>query len=152
MVGDWVRVNRDGLCIKNSTIVKVLGVEGESKLKEKGLIGYAGCQPLDKEQFCGGIWLDYLAPIPITPEILEKNGFTYCKSDGGVYLHTTISYGNWDVDVVLFDVTDEYRNNQLHISSPDDSYIAIHLMECNHVHELQHALRLCGIKKEISLC
>lgn len=95
---------------------------------------------------------EHIKPIPLTPEILEKNGFTYCKSDGGFYLHTTISYGNWDVDVVLFDVTDEYRNNQLHISSPDDSYIAIHLMECNHVHELQHALRLCGIKKEISLC
>lgn len=92
-----------------------------------------------------------LDPIPITPEILEKNGFTYCKSDGGFYLHTTMSYGDWEVEVVLFNATDEYRNNQLHISSPDDSYIAIHLMECNHVHELQHALRLCGIKKEIKI-
>lgn len=104
------------------------------------------------KEFEGAASYDRIFPIPITPEILEKNGFTYCKSDGGFYLYTTISYGNWDVDVVLFDVTDEYRNNQLHISSPDDSYIAIHLMECNHVHELQHALRLCGIKKEISLC
>lgn len=92
-----------------------------------------------------------LEPIPLSKEILEKNGFTYCKSDGGFYLHATISYGNWDVYVVLFNVTDEYRNNQLHIASPDDSYTAIHLMECNHVHELQHALRLCGIEKEIVL-
>ena len=151
MIGDWVRVNRDGLCIKNGTIVKVLGVDGESKLKEKGLIGYAGCQPLDKEQFCGGIWLDYLEPIPLTPDIMEKNGFTYCKSDGGFYLPTTISYGNWDVDVILFNVTDEYRNNQLHIGTPDDSITILHLMECNHVHELQHALRLCGIEKEIEI-
>jgi len=92
-----------------------------------------------------------IEPIPLTPEILEKNGFTYCKSDGGFYLPTTISYGNWDVDVILFNVTDEYRNNQLHIGTPDDSITFLHLMECNHVHELQHALRLCGIEKEIVL-
>ena len=93
----------------------------------------------------------YFEPIPITPEILEKNGFMYCKSDGGFCLPTTISYGNWDVDVILFNVTDEYRNNQLHIGTPDDSITILHLMECNHVHELQHALRLCGIEKEIVL-
>lgn len=92
-----------------------------------------------------------IEPIPITPEILEKNGFMYCKSDGGFCLPTTISYGNWDVDVILFNVTDEYRNNQLHIGTPDDSITILHLMECNHVHELQHALRLCGIKKEIKI-
>lgn len=77
MIGDWVRVNRDGLCIKKNTAVRVMGIDGESKLKEKGLVGCAGCHPLDKNQFDGGIWIDYLDPIPLTPEILEKNGFVF---------------------------------------------------------------------------
>lgn len=129
MIGDWVCTEHDAIPRQIDWI----------RTGEVGLLWNKVVTP------------PYLVPILITPEILEKNGFTYCKSDGGFYLHTTISYGNWDVDVVLFDVTDEYRNNQLHISSPDDSYIAIHLMECNHVHELQHALRLCGIEKEIKI-
>lgn len=92
-----------------------------------------------------------LEPIPITLEILERNGFTYCERTGGCYLYTTISYGNWGAEVVLFDVNSEYRNNQLHIGSPDDSDTFLHLMECNYVHQLQHALRLCGIEKEIEI-
>lgn len=135
MIGDWVYILHGGKATHYGKVTALLpsgAIESEID----------GSHALSSS----------VEPIPITPEILKKNGFTYCKSDGGFYLHTTISYGNWDVDVVLFDVTDEYRNNQLHISSPDDSYIAIHLMECNHVHELQHALRLCGIEKEISLC
>lgn len=93
----------------------------------------------------------YIDAIPLTPEILEKNGFTYCKSNGGFYLYTTISYGNWDAEVVLFDVNSEYRNNQLHIGSPDDSDTFLHLMECNYVHQLQHAFRVLGIKQEIKI-
>lgn len=135
MVGDWVLLWDD-----NPARVDCIG-NVEVYLSE----------PRGQHELDWRVTYEHIKPIPITPEILEKNGFTYCKSDGGFYLHTTISYGNWDVNVVLFDITDEYRNNQLHISSPDDSYIAIHLMECNHVHELQHALRLCGIDKEIVL-
>lgn len=146
MIGDWVYGCTDPYSPdeeQKKFPVKVIRIDIDGDIYTMG--NNPSDDPYDDE------WWN-IEPIPLTPEILEKNGFTYCKSDGGFYLHTTISYGNWDVDVVLFDVTDEYRNNQLHISSPDDSYIAIHLMECNHVHELQHALRLCGIKKEISLC
>lgn len=146
MLGDWVYMKAHrGF---DSQYIKVETIPDSSSDTH---YGHIGAYPISEDMDFRDIEDSNLEPIPLTPEILEKNGFTYCKSDGGFYLHTTISYGNWDVDVVLFDVTDEYRNNQLHISSPDDSYIAIHLMECNHVHELQHALRLCGIEKEIEL-
>ena len=110
-----------------------------------------GKKPVRILQLSEGKDYKEIRPIPLTQEILEKNGFYYCKRTGGCYLYTTISYGNWDAEVVLFDVNSEYRNNQLHIGSPDDSDTFLHLMECNYVHELQHALRLCGIDKTIEL-
>ena len=147
MIGDLVQVNRDDLCIKNGTIVRVLGVDGESKLKEKGLIGCAGCQPLDKEQFSGGIWCEYLSPIPITPAILEKNGFEIVSArddNAGTmekYFYQRIGYvyrfsnGEWEVDLIGygrgFSGAAKYRG------------------VIKYVHEIQHALRLCGIDKEI---
>lgn len=139
MVGDWFRFNYNTIdgkkIVRNFRISQIENELGKYYVWGNGFGRM--CYP------------DRLEPIPITPEILEKNGFMYCKSDGGVYLPTTISYGNWAVDVILFNVTDEYRNNQLHIGTPDDSITILHLMECNHVHELQHAMRICGIDKEI---
>lgn len=71
-----------------------------------------------------------LFPIPITPEILEKNGFNLSQSKG-----------EWSPSIVGFSfdncwVGDELKWHRIHIK---------------YVHELQHALRLCGIEKEIEL-
>lgn len=150
MIGDLVRVNRD-VCIKNDTIVRVCGIDATNRLVEKGLEGSATCVPVDDIDFySGGIWVKYLSPIPLTPEILEKNGFEndfyedesvadYVKvRNEGYSLHSTahewdlalISWCNGHVDVVT-DFSGEYRG------------------EIEYVHELQHALRLCGIDKEI---
>ena len=84
-VGALVRVNRDGLCIKKDTVVEVRGVDADDRLAKTGLVGGAHCHPLDENQFAGGIWCEYLAPIPITPEILEKNGFKYVKENQWVW-------------------------------------------------------------------
>lgn len=158
MVGDMVRVNRDGLCIKNGTIVKVLGVDGENKLKEKGLIGCAGCQPLDKEQFFGGIWLDYLGPIPITPEILEKNGFDI---NGIPEDMQPVEERDWSDDTYVWsrqETPDEAIEVCIYMDDPYNFFAEIICQYCHvdgvhikYVHELQHVLRLCGIEKEIIL-
>jgi len=92
--------------------------------------------------------LSLLKPIPLTAEILEKNGFSYCTRDGGYYLFATMSCG-FDVEVILFDVVNKYASIQLHIGDTNDTATYLHLMQCDCVHELQHALRLCGIEKEI---
>lgn len=84
-------------------------------------------------------------PIPLIPEILEKNGFEldevmkeYCMYkgiDNRVILHNDKEYmnsvNNWDV----------------HIDSED--YCTIANCELTYVHELQHILRLCKIDKEM---
>lgn len=97
--------------------------------------------------------LFHIQPIPLTPEILEKNGFEndfyedesvadYVKVRiEGYSLHCTahewdaalVTCCNGHVDVVT-DFSGEFRG------------------EIEYVHQLQHALRLCGIDKEIVVC
>ena len=84
-------------------------------------------------------------PIPLTPEILEKNGWIQCKYETckslyeykGLHLrHTMIkrSNGRWvaNVDGIVEKFPDEYTH----------SFLRINVF---YVHELQHALRLCGL-------
>ena len=147
MIGDFLRVNREGLCIKKDTVVQVRGIDGDNKFEEKGLVGCANCRPMDKKQYDGGIWLDYLDPIPITPEILEKNGFVETdvvvvgtrkmiwESEDG---RTEITI--WMDDTMPMDIRKNiYYEDEICYTLP---------FACT-VHELQHALRLCGIDKEI---
>jgi hypothetical protein len=95
-----------------------------------------------------------IRPIPLTAEILEKNGIVF---DYTIKLHD--DYGNpyeikgyalhgttkWGDDYLL-----QYdEDKDLHIST--EIYGEITLHNINFIHELQHALRLCGIEKEIEL-
>lgn len=88
-----------------------------------------------------------IEPIPLTPEILEKNGFEkdeliesynhYCGMDNRVSLNDDFYYIN-------------SRNTwYVHIDSEDYSTIAN--CELTYVHELQHLLKLCNIDREIMI-
>ena len=144
-VGAIVRVNRDGLCIKKDTIVDVRGVDADDKLIEKRLIGSAHCRPLDDNQFEGGIWCEYLGPIPLTPEILEKNGFKKC--DGNEWSFYKKGEGERGLYNILWSADELY----LEIASYTPLIGEFNRMGVKYIHELQHALRLCGIEKEIDL-
>ena len=63
-------------------------------------------------------------PIPLTPEILEKNGWWYEIED--IWLHDEVSFciEKWNGKFQCYDI------NQIKLDS---------------VHQLQHALRLCGL-------
>jgi len=84
--------------------------------------------------------LDEIFPIPLTPEIIEKNGFV--KQDDGWY---KITLGEYDlVGVQNFEnVSWIFRA----IVFPN----LIDYLGINYVHELQHALKLCKIDKKIVL-
>lgn len=156
MIGDYARVNRDGLCIKESSVVVIRGIEADDKLKLEGkcLVGGAHCHPLDEEQFDGGIWCEYLEPIPLTHEILEKNGWKlipntrnkleYSWSTGAIeeYADIHIYVGKDHNNVWRWD----FPILNIHLYRGD-----IELTKFRYVHELQHAIKLCGIEKEIIL-
>ena len=78
---------------------------------------------------------DEIEPISITIEILEKNGFTKdLDTDGIHYWFTLID------EHIRFSIL--YARSVFQWLGP---------LDFKYVHQLQHALRLCGIEKEIEL-
>jgi hypothetical protein len=73
-------------------------------------------------------------PIPLTTEILEKNGFYNSVLIDDYKIADGVHY-NIDSKQILFGF----------------EYGTVLEIDCCYVHELQHALKLCKIKKEIVL-
>ena len=117
MIGDWVYNHRYWECPiveihKNSAIV-IARHYGE-------------------EEFL----LSELRPIPLTTDILEKNGFVYDSEDKlfeDIYPRISMLYAQYRL----------VENGGINYGE---------MSEIKYVHQLQHALRLCGIDKEIELC
>lgn len=82
----------------------------------------------------------YIKPIPLTPKILEKNEFTLKEEEKGMYGVTIAPY--YTRDDVPFEVFCDGEPFAVWFKDP---------VNIKYVHELQHALRLCGITREIIL-
>ena len=126
-VGDWVEIDHEDYGWKPAQ----LNVCGDI-----GVGAYFKDVDPDEEYDCT---LCQLRPIPITAEVLEKNGFERSTSQFIVY-HSDkvwISYDKpsetWSVTMYINDFTSNLHANILHI------------------HQFQHALRLAGVDKEINL-
>ena len=89
-------------------------------------------------------------PIPLTTEILEKNGFELDDSNDKEYFN---EYFGVDNRVMLRD-NPEYMNSNntwdVHIDTIDYRTIGNNL-ELSYVHEFQHFLKSCKINKKIIL-
>lgn len=132
MIGDWVSLfqgNPDG----SSCNVQV------SYIGEYGEVGIEGCEGYTSAN------CNLLFPIPLTPEILEKNGFNceeiiqphWISEDGRILLRNDESLIN--------------SNNKWSVHVDNEDMQTIGYFELTYVHQLQHALRLCEIEKEIEL-
>ena len=90
-------------------------------------------------------WKDVisLAPIPLTDEILEKNGMHFNEDGTGVYCFEEDH--QFSLQISTNKDKDVFRWQQTRVEQP---FLCIIF---HYVHELQHALRLCGIDKEIVL-
>lgn len=114
MIGDWVTSIYD----KRALQINVID-------------SFKKCVCLDHRDW---VSVDNLQPIPLTGEILEKNGFEWRAY--GVVLAGE--------DMALVQCGDYWKIKPNQYSNDTFCYIW-------YVHELQHALRLCGIDKEIVL-
>ena len=81
--------------------------------------------------------------IPLTPEILEKNGFDVLSHENPA----AFAYKKEEVSIVEVYWNGPERGYRC-IFSYGDTRLRI---TCHFVHEFQHALRICGIEKEIEL-
>lgn len=133
MVGDWVKV----LPISHRVESHYDRIESIRKEYTGQVYIEGGYHDRDHkgidDWFDWSVGLNDIAPIPLTPEILEKNGFEYDQYyHSWIYDEFTINYGH---------LIDEEEGDYLFIWVADTS------MKLTYVHELQHALRLCGLNE-----
>lgn len=102
-------------------------------------------------------------PIPLTPEILEKNGiklsstYTHPYRDGeweeGELEEAMKHYPMYVYQTLNPHITFVIRPNEQELKVRSSNYKTIveKKEEVIFVHELQHALKLCGIEKKVVL-
>lgn len=119
MVGDWVSQN--GMSIQ----ITFVG-NGYASFEDDG---GNPCQLDDK--------YNRPEPILLTPEILEKNGFVF---DCDFWTIANPRYNNVRI-VTYYSIGDDVADTFLGHWAFDENYAI------DYVHELQHALRLCGFNE-----
>lgn len=130
-IGDVVKVSSDNCMIPKGAVCKVVVIDSERACEDKK--GLAGLLQIDREEWeiSHGIWSDYIEGIPITPEILEKNGFEM-REGTVVYAKNRLS---------LKPLEDE-KGYQVGLGSLRFFYIKVKIVK--YVHELQHILWALG--------
>ena len=86
-----------------------------------------------------------IKPIPLTAEILEKNGFVYKEAEKTC---ATDAFHLWWLDGSIFTLDDDSWWRSI---KDEKLRVKFGGFPLKYVHELQHTLRLCGIDKEIEL-
>jgi hypothetical protein len=83
-----------------------------------------------------------LEPVPLTKEILEKNGFAQCVTAPCGYYKAPV----YDMFDILFHVSEDAYEDTWHTEvftdHNDNNFVLYNLC---YVHELQNASRLCGL-------
>ncbi|MBE6177376.1 MAG: hypothetical protein E7149_02575 [Rikenellaceae bacterium] len=120
-IGDWVLMNGEP--------AKAMRLTMAGRSIFRGLSG----------QIYGSVGGD-ISPLPITPEILEKNGF----KKNGEYNEWNI--GEWNERPFIGVSLDR---QSMRITYLGTDIFVVHQVVC--VHQLQHALRLACVGKEIEL-
>lgn len=142
-VGDWVnlRLWKCDYDDPETLDAKVLSIEGNSVG-----VGY------DNSGIVMSAFVEDLQPIPITAEILEANGWFRLELQCVLNIEDNRGTSHDGEYVIMWYADDEY----LTISwggREDEVLVERTMMECRvkYIHELQHALRLAGVEKEINL-
>lgn len=111
MIGDW-------LLYKSDSLENAFPIQITREMFNKELV----------------VWNDRFEPIPLTPEILEKNGLANdpygCHFKEDEYMALEISVEEEGIYWTI-------------------NYNEYGILKLEYVHQLQHALKLCGIDKEI---
>lgn len=144
-IGDLVRVSHDCMFPKG-TICAVTDINPLKGFEDKkGVVSLSAIN--DDDDGPWGVWCSYVEGIPVTPEILNKNGFKeeiigeyYTKSLDNDECHLTrylaVEWESGDEGVSIKYCT-------------QDNYVP--LRQIRHVHELQHILWVLGFGAELKL-
>ena len=125
-VGDWVVCNSEPLRIAEINLFL--------------------CSAWDKnEDFHGGISIDRLTPIPLTSEILEKNGWKNDNKDEDLWF---IMYALGKLCIEFHEWKDCGMLALVSVRNGEDDVPLLHI---KHIHELQHLLWALGIDDDLKI-
>ena len=136
MIGDWVDFYHPYEPEK-----KIVTRHRVTEIFECGLVGISN-HP-------NPVHADHIEPVKITPEILEKNGFKPYIPEN----HLETVYACQDVSKAVADelyALWPYQDGSFYLLLRVDGKDMVR-MDVHYIHQLQHALRLCGIDKNIEL-
>ena len=139
MIGDWVQIDAPDRYAGAIGEVKSLRFHQE-KDSAYFHIFISGRHGIVSHEVCS----DDIRPVPLTPEILEKNGFRVVF-DGD--LHATYFQ---EIDGFLTDIKVDKTGIYQKLSMCDGFGNRVVLVECKFVHQLQHAFRIYGINKNLT--
>ena len=137
-IGDLVRTNRD-CAFPKGTMCVVTDIRPEKALKDKkGIVSLSAIY--DDGDGPWGAWCCYIEGLPLTPELLEKNGF---KEEQHQKEGTSEWYDYYHYDLGI-NIVYEVEENRF------AAYLdGKKLREIEYVHELQHVLRALGLNAEL---
>ena len=142
MIGDLIQFKKSHTAPLPTKPVQIFGITYDSKISHKHLIHIVFCES-------GAVQYNYnpdiFEPIPLSREILEKNYFETQELGGGrVDLWTGFGEDN------QYDIEVEFREDgTIHTKIDGPTYFVS--WGIKYVHEFQHALRICGVNKVITL-
>lgn len=139
-IGDLVRANRD-CAFPKGTMCVVTDIRPKKALKDKkGVVSLSAIY--DDDDGPWGAWCCYIEGIPLTPELLEKNGF---KEEQHQKEGSSEWYDFYHYDLGI-NVVYEVDGNKF------AAYLdGKKLREIQYVHELQHILWALGLNAELKV-
>ena len=82
-----------------------------------------------------GAWVKDIVPIPLTPSILEKNGYMQVVNHSHIYQH---------IKNDCYEIWENVKNWTMY-------WRGVHLCKFKYLHELQHILLFLGLNSEMEV-
>lgn len=146
MIGDLIQFKKSHTAPLPTKPVQIFGITYDGEISHKHLLHIAFCES-------GAVQYNYdpdiFEGIPITPEILEKNGMKPFEVDRLRDKHSSAKW--WAKGGDFFVKQYNFKHNNYEPTySVGCNYHSL-IIGLKYVHELQHALRICGVNKVITL-
>lgn len=141
-IGDLVRASHDCAFPKGTRCV-VTDIRPEKALKDKkGIVSLSAIY--DDDDGPWGAWCCYIEGIPLTPELLEKNGFKeeQHQKEGSSEWY---DFYHYDLGInIVYEVAKKESKFAVYLDGKK-------LREIKYAHELQHILWALGLNAELKV-